>query len=50
MHEPLLLGGVGHGEHVPARGDRVVLYSQGALQPDTRIRVVEQLLPAGGAK
>ncbi len=33
-----------------ARGDRVVLYSQSALQPDTRIRVVEQLLPAGGAK
>ena len=38
------------GSDTLARGDRVVLYSQGALQPDTRIRVVEQLLPAGGAK
>jgi len=33
-----------------AEGDRVVLYSQTALQPDARIRVVESLLPAGGAK
>lgn len=31
-------------------GDRVVLYSQRALQPDTRIRVVEQLQPTGEAK
>lgn len=33
-----------------ARGDRVVLYSQGALKPDARIRVVDQLLPAGGER
>ena len=33
-----------------AEGERVVLYSQGALKPDARISVVEQLLPAGGAK
>lgn len=33
-----------------AEGDRVVLYSQTALQPDARIRVVESLMPAGGAK
>ena len=31
-------------------GDTVVLYSQGALKPDARISVVEQLVPAGGAK
>ena len=31
-------------------GERVVLYSQGALKPDARISVVEQLLPAGAAK
>ena len=31
-------------------GDTVVLYSQGALKPDARIAVVEQLVPAGGAK
>lgn len=31
-------------------GDTVVLYSQSALKPDTRISVVEQLVPAGGAK
>lgn len=33
-----------------AEGERVVLYSQGVLKPDTRIRVVDVLLPAGGAK
>jgi HlyD family secretion protein len=33
-----------------AEGDAVVLYSQGALRPDARIAVVDQLLPAGGAK
>jgi HlyD family secretion protein len=33
-----------------AEGDRVVLYSQTALRPDARIRVVESLMPAGGAK
>ena len=33
-----------------AEGERVVLYSQGALKPDARISVVEQLLPAGAAK
>ena len=31
-------------------GDRVVLYSQKALQPNTRISVVEQLLPSGAPK
>ena len=31
-------------------GDTVVLYSQGALKPAARISVVEQLVPAGGAK
>ncbi len=31
-------------------GDTVVLYSQSALKPDARISVVEQLVPAGGAK
>ncbi len=33
-----------------AEGDAVVLYSQGVLKPDARISVVDQLLPAGGAK
>lgn len=33
-----------------AEGERVVLYSQGVLKPDARIRVVDELLPAGGAK
>lgn len=33
-----------------AEGDTVVLYSQSALKPGARIAVVEQLLPAGGAK
>jgi len=31
-------------------GDTVVLYSQSTLKPDARIAVVEQLVPAGGAK
>ena len=31
-------------------GDTVVLYSQSALKPDARIAVVDQLVPAGGAK
>ena len=31
-------------------GDTVVLYSQSALKPGARIAVVEQLVPAGGAK
>jgi HlyD family secretion protein len=31
-------------------GDTVVLYSQTALKPGARIAVVEQLVPAGGAK
>jgi len=31
-------------------GDTVVLYSQRALKPGTRIAVVAQLLPAGGAR
>jgi HlyD family secretion protein len=31
-------------------GDTVVLYSQGALKANARITVVEQLVPAGGAK
>jgi HlyD family secretion protein len=31
-------------------GDTVVLYSQSALKPDAHIAVVEQLMPAGGAK
>ncbi|MDI3509414.1 MAG: hypothetical protein PWQ61_179 [Betaproteobacteria bacterium] len=33
-----------------AEGDRVVLYSQTALRPDTRISVVDPLLPSGGRK
>ena len=33
-----------------AEGDTVVLYSQSALKPGARIAVVEQLVPAGGAK
>ncbi|MBU4518427.1 MAG: efflux RND transporter periplasmic adaptor subunit [Gammaproteobacteria bacterium] len=33
-----------------SEGDTVVLYSQSALKPDARIAVVEQLVPAGGAK
>jgi HlyD family secretion protein len=31
-------------------GDTVVLYSQSALKPGARIAVVDQLVPAGGAK
>lgn len=31
-------------------GDRVVLYSQKALQPNARISVVEQLMPSGAAQ
>ncbi|MDP2742935.1 MAG: efflux transporter periplasmic adaptor subunit, partial [Hydrogenophaga sp.] len=31
-------------------GDMVVLYSQSALKADARITVVDQLVPAGGAK
>ena len=33
-----------------SEGDTVVLYSQSALKPGARIAVVEQLVPAGGAK
>jgi HlyD family secretion protein len=33
-----------------AEGDTVVLYSQSALKPGARIAVVDQLMPAGGAK
>jgi HlyD family secretion protein len=33
-----------------AEGDTVVLYSAGALKPDARIKVVEQLVPAGAAR
>ena len=33
-----------------SEGDTVVLYSQSALKPDARIAVVDQLVPAGGAK
>ncbi|MCB2018648.1 MAG: efflux transporter periplasmic adaptor subunit, partial [Hydrogenophaga sp.] len=33
-----------------AEGDRVVHYSQGALKPDTRIRIVEQLMTTGSGQ
>jgi len=33
-----------------SEGDTVVLYSQSALKPGARIAVVEQMVPAGGAK